>query len=109
MLRRCRFRIWFYEPGLQRFWQSILNPLDLILDCRNVLLEGSCLWVLRVIECGAAAAVRLSMCFEMVLPCALWPQSKSAVDATKDLARGFKMVFGRLGVGARISARAQTL
>ena len=45
----------------------------LILDCRNVLLEGSCLWVLGVIECGAAAAVRLSMCFEMVLPCALLP------------------------------------
>ena len=45
----------------------------LILDCRNVLLEGSCLWVLGVIECGAAAAVRLSMCFDMVLPCALLP------------------------------------
>ena len=45
----------------------------LILDCRNVLLEGSCLWVMGVIECGAAAAVRLSMCFEMVLPCALLP------------------------------------
>ena len=66
----------------------------LILDCRNVLLEGSCLWVLGVIECGAAAAVHLSM---------------SAVDATKDVASGFKRVFGKLGVGARISARAQTL
>ena len=66
----------------------------LILDCRNVLFEGSCLWVLGVIECGAAAAVHLSM---------------SAVDATKDVASGFKRVFGKLGVGARISARAQTL
>ena len=37
------------------------------------------------------------------------PQSKSAVDATKDVANGFKRVFGKLGVGARISARAQTL
>ena len=37
----------------------------LISDCRNVLLEGFCLWVLGVIECG----VHLSM---------------SAVDATKD-------------------------
>ena len=45
----------------------------LILDCRNVLLEGSCLWVLGVIECGAAAAVHLSMCFELVLPCAFLP------------------------------------
>ena len=64
----------------------------MILDCRNVVLEGF-LWILEVIECGAVA-VHLST---------------SAVDATKDVASGFKMVFGKLGVGARISARAQTL
>ena len=44
--------------------------------------------------------------FCLVLSCS---QSKSAVDATKDVASGFKRVFGRLGVGARISARAQIL
>ena len=39
--------------------------------------------------------------FCLALSC---PQSKSAVDATKDVASGFKRVFGKLGVGARISA-----
>ena len=38
--------------------------------------------------------------FCLALSC---PQSKSAVDATKDVASGFKRVFGRLGVGARSS------